>query len=306
MRVAFLGNPAWAVPTLLALAESRHDVTGVFTGLPSRARRGSGRVPSPVSQAAREFALPVEETATVASGRGLEALRSLEPDALVVVAYGELLPRAVLDLPTVAAVNLHFSLLPSYRGAAPVQNALLHGSASTGITSMLMSDGLDEGDVLLQLEVDIEPTDDAGSLGGRLASLGGPLIVETLDGLAAGTLTPVPQDDAAATFAPKIANRRIDWGSPASGVVNLVRALGPSPGSTTTLRGAPLKVLRGEEVDDVGHPGILSRIDPQGPVVGAGQGSVLLREVAPAGKKRMSGADLCKGFRLQAGERFGA
>jgi methionyl-tRNA formyltransferase len=233
-------------------------------------------------------------------------LTILEPDALVVVAYGELLPPAVLDLPSIAAVNLHFSLLPKYRGAAPVQNALLDGASSTGVTSMLMSEGLDEGDVLMQVEVDIRATDDSGSLGERLAVVGGTLIVETLDGLVTGTLTPVRQEDAAATFAPRISDRRIDWDETATRIVNLVRALAPSPGATTTLEEAPLKVLRCEALEEPGHPGVLSRIDPRGPLIGAGQGSVLLLEVAPSGKKRMSGADLCRGLRLQAGERFGA
>ena len=306
MRVAFLGNPAWAVPSLRAISGSSHQVVAVLTGLPSKARRGAGTVPSPVAEAARELGLALHETGTVTTGAGLAALTDCAPDALAVVAYGELLPRTVLNLPSVAPVNLHFSLLPRYRGAAPVQNALLDGLSSTGVTTMLMSEGLDECDILLQRSVAIEPDENAGSLGARLAEVGADLMVETLDALASGPVGSVPQDPTSATLAPKITDRKIDWSAPAERIVNLARALGPFPGASTFLRGDPLKVLVCGATDGEGPPGELLRVDPAGPVVAAGQGAVVLLEVAPAGKKLMSGADLCRGLRLRAGERFGA
>src|SRR2546428_2314386 len=187
MRVAFLGNAAWSVPSLESLAESPHEIVTVVTRRPRPAGRGNKLTPTPVAEAARRLALHVEEVETVKSGPGFEALTEAAPDALVVVAYGEILPQAILDIPKVAPVNLHFSLLPELRGAAPVQRAIWEGLAVTGVTTIRMDAGMDTGPVLLRAEEAIDPLDDAGSLGARLAAIGARLVVDTLDQLAAGT-----------------------------------------------------------------------------------------------------------------------
>src|SRR5438105_2231567 len=213
MRVAFLGNAPWSVPSLEALAGSPHRPVLVVTRERRPAGRGNRLTSRPVAEAARRLRLPVEEVATVKSGQGFEALARAAPDVLAVVAYGEILPKAVLEVPAVAPFNLHFSLLPELRGAAPVQRAILDGLAATGVTTIRMDEGMDTGPILLQAEEAIDQADDAGSLGERLAAIGGRLLVDTIDRLEAGTLEPMPQDDAAATRAPKLTadDRWLDW-----------------------------------------------------------------------------------------------
>lgn len=307
LRIAFLGNDERSVPSLGALAGSRHDVRLVVTRPPRPARRGGGDRPTPVATVARRLDLRLLEVDTVKSGPGLEALVSSEPDVLAVVAYGEILPASVLSIPAVAPVNLHFSLLPKLRGASPVQTALLLGLETTGVTTIVMDAGVDTGPVLKRAEIAIEPRDDAGSLGARLAELGGRVLVSSLDALAAGSLTPVPQDDASATYALKIHtdDRAIDWTAAATKLSNLVRALSPEPAATTTFRERPLKVFRATAVAGSGEPGTVVGAGGDGPSIATGEGALRLLEVAPAGRKRMSGAAFVNGFRPAVGERLG-
>ena len=306
LRVAFLGNDPWSVPSLEALARSRHDVAVVVTRVPRPGRRGQGPAPTPVAEAARSLGLPLAEVETVKSGSGFEALAAAAPDVLAVVAYGEILPAAVLNVVTIAPVNVHFSLLPLLRGASPVQTALLVGMDQTGVTTIRMDAGLDTGPMLRQREEPIRAEDDAGSLGARLARIGGDLLVQTLDDLSAGRVTPVPQDDARATFAPKLgpADRRLDWNEPAPAVVNRVRAMSPDPGATTTFRRQDLKVLRAQAVEGSGEPGAIVDVDEDGFVVATADGGFRLLEVAPAGGRRMSAADFARGHRPVRGERL--
>src|SRR5688572_20920347 len=222
MRVAFLGNDVWSLPPLRALAEAPDiDVQLVVTNPPRPAGRGSELTPTAVADAARDFDLPLIEVDRVRDGEGFDALDALEPDAIVVVAYGEILTPDVLDIPRLGAVNLHFSALPRWRGAAPVQRAILEGDEVTGVTVMLMDEGLDTGPVLAAMETPIDPDEDAGSLGARLADLGSELLVEALRGLDDGSLDPRSQDQAAATYAPKVLpdEREIDWSQPADAIV---------------------------------------------------------------------------------------
>lgn len=310
LRVAFLGNDRWSVPSLEALAASRHEVALVVTRPPRPGRRGAGPVPTPVARAALALGLPLLQTPTVRSGEGLERLRGTAPDVLVVVAYGEILSREVLDLAPRGAVNVHFSLLPELRGAAPVQHAILRGLARTGVTTMLMDEGLDTGPVLLQAEERVAEGDDAGSLGERLAAIGGRLLVETLDRLEPGDLEPRPQDEARASYAPRLGpgDRAVDWARPAEEVVRLVRAFAPEPGAVTSFRGRVLKVLRAEaaEVDGMGPgPGTILGTDERGVLVAAGTGAVRLLEVAPEARPRMGGAEFARGYRPRPGERLG-
>jgi methionyl-tRNA formyltransferase len=249
------------------------------------------------------------EAETAKRGPGFDALSGSRPDALTVVAYGEILPPAVLDLPVVAPVNVHFSLLPELRGAAPVQRAIMEGMTATGVSTIRMDAGMDTGPVLLHQEEAIDPQDDAGSLGARLAAIGGRLLVDTLDRLEAGSLEERPQDDGAATYAPKLRpdERRISWTEEAESIVLRVRALAPEPAATTTFRGRGLKVFRARAIDGPSRPlpGQVLLASKDGLGVGAGDRTVALIEVGPEGRRRMSGAEFVRGYRPRIGEILG-
>jgi methionyl-tRNA formyltransferase len=268
---------------------------------------------TPVAEAARRLGLPLQEIETVKTGRALQALTEARADVLAVVAYGEIIPKAVLEVPRVAPVNVHFSLLPKLRGAAPVQRAILEGLDVTGVTTIRMDEGMDTGPILLQAEDSIRPEDDAGSLGDRLARLGGRLLVETLDGLAAGTIEERPQDHEAATYAPKLKpeERMIEWAKTAEGIVRLVQAMAPEPGAATTFRGRGLRILRASQnpvpAGFAGplHPGTIFQVDKEGLAVAVPGGLLRLEEVQPEGRNRMSGGDFVRGYRPQAGDRLG-
>ena len=312
VRVVFLGNAAWSVPSLEALAGSSHQIALVATRAPKPGGRGNRLIATAVAEATRRLSLPLAEVVTVKSGSGFEAIRRSRPDALVVVAYGEILPATVLGLPSVAPVNVHFSLLPELRGPAPVQRAILEGLAVTGVTTIRMDEGVDTGAILLQAEEAIDPHDDAGSLGARLAAVGGRLLVETLDRMQAGVMEERSQTEAVATYAPKLSpeDRTVDWTRPAEAIVRRVRALAPDPGAVTTFRGKGLKVLRGRagSIPDgkptPGDPGSVAS-DRQGLAVLTGNGVVVLEEVQPEGRRRMSGSEFVRGYRPQIGERLG-
>jgi methionyl-tRNA formyltransferase len=252
----------------------------------------------------------------VGSIESRKLLEGASPDLLIVVAYGELLSAEVLAIPVLGAVNLHFSLLPRWRGASPVQRAILAGDRSTGVSAMLMDEGLDTGPILLAEEVEIEPEEDAGALGHRLAEIGAPLLVSAVRSLVAGESTPSPQDDSLATAAPKLSktDRIIDWGQTAAAVVCRVRALSPEPGAQTAIAGRMLKVFAAD-VSEPDHatgadpnkflPGAILEVSKDSIEVGAAGSSVRLTEVAEAGRKRMSAGAWARGSRLSAGERFG-
>lgn len=311
LRVAFLGNALWSVPSLRALAGSRHPVVHVATLPPRPGRRGGPAQPTPVAEAARALGLDLTESATVVSGSGRRALEEASPDVIVVVAFGELLSDEVITLAPLGALNLHLSLLPEYRGAAPVQRALIEGQARTGVSIMQIDGGLDTGPVFARAAVDIEPDDDAGSLGARLAGVGAELLCDVLDLLAEGDADPEEQDSRKATYAAKIgaADRQIDWTLPAMAVVDLVRGCAPTPGAVTTRSGAVLKVLRAtaaaaNDPRPSAPPG--SILDPTAPSVIAGDGVVILEEVSPEGRARMNGGAFARGAGLVPGERLGA
>jgi methionyl-tRNA formyltransferase len=309
IRAVFLGNDPWSAPTLDRLARTRHvDVALVVTNPPRPAGRGSKLTSTPVADAARRLALPLEEAETTRDEAFLARLRSLEPDVSVVVAYGELLSADVLDTPRLGSVNVHFSLLPRWRGASPVQHAILAGDPVTGVTVIRMDEGLDTGPVLARGREPIRSDDDAGSLGARLASLGADVITWVLADLAEGRAIPMPQTGPP-TFAPKLepTDRVIDWLQPAGAVVRRVRAFAPDPGSSTSLRGADLKLLRAEEAEGAEtSPGEVVSADRAGVVVAAGSGAVRLLEVAAPGRRRMAASDWARGVRDLVGERLGS
>ncbi len=265
--------------------------------------------PTAVAAAARARDLPLREVSGVRAGPGAAALAGAHPDVVVVVAYGELLDEAALTLARHGAINAHFSLLPRWRGAAPVQRALIAGDAVTGITIMRMDRGLDTGPIVEQVDEPIRPDDDAGTLGARLAQLGATALVGVLHMLPSGDVVGRPQDDRLAVAAPRIgaAERVVDWSMPAGEIVRWVRGLTPDPGATTRFRGQPLKILAAA-VDVEGGRGDSGRVltaDDDGVVVGAGDGSVRLRRVAPAGRARMDAAAWARGARFTDGERLG-
>lgn len=307
LRVVFLGNDAWSVPSLEALAASTHRVALVVTAAPKPAGRGNTPRRTPVALAAERLELPLAEVSTVKTGEGAGRLATAAPEVLAVVAYGEILPPEILGLPTVAPVNLHFSLLPELRGASPVQTALLLGLERTGVTTIVMDRGMDTGPILLQREEPIDPSDDAGSLGTRLAALGAEVLAASIDRLAAGEVEPTPQDHARATYTARLGpqDRVLDWTRPARELANRCRALSPEPAATTTFRGQGLKVFSAAAVEATGRPGTIVEVGKDGFVVAAGDGGLRLRELAPAGRKRMGAASFVNGFRPRIGERLG-
>jgi methionyl-tRNA formyltransferase len=322
LRVAFLGNAPWSVPSLEALAGAGHDVALVATRAPKPAGRGGTPSPTPVAEAARGLGLPLAEVATVREGAGFDAIAAAAPEVVAVVAYGEILPPPVLALASIAPVNVHFSLLPRLRGAAPVQRAILNGVHETGVTTIRMDEGMDTGPILLQSSVPIDPADDTGSLGARLAFAGAGLLVQTLDRLGDGILTERPQDRSLATLAPKLSrdDEWIDWRQPREATLRRIRALSPSPGAATRFRGRRLKVFRASAGGTVapgpaaapakrrpaGEPGTIVPGAASGPPAAiAADGPVLLDEVQPEGRRRMSGEEFERGYRPKPGEHLG-
>jgi methionyl-tRNA formyltransferase len=315
MRVAFLGNDGWSVPALQALVGAPDvDLDLVVTNPPRPAGRGSRFTPTAVADAAGAMDLPLLEVERVRDGEGFDALDALEPDAFVVVAYGEILTPDVLDIPRLGAVNVHFSLLPRWRGAAPVQRTILGGDEVSGATVMLMDEGMDTGPILARAETAVGPDEDAGTLGARLADLGAALLVDALRGLESGSVEPRSQSHTDATYAPKVLpdERTIDWTQPADAVVRRVRAFAPEPGAVTSFRQGRLKVLRAERVPVQSRavlvapvPGRLGADQDGTPLVDASWDLVRLLEVAPAGRKRMSGAEWARGARFESLEHLG-
>jgi methionyl-tRNA formyltransferase len=308
VRVAFAGTPDVAVPTLRALLDSpRHDVIAVITRPRARAGRGRQAVDSPVAQAAAEAGLPVLTPARPAEAEFLDQLKQLAPDCCPVVAYGALLPAAALTIPRHGWINLHFSLLPAWRGAAPVQHAVLHGDEVTGASTFRIEEGLDTGPVYGVVTEAIRPDDTAGELLQRLSVSGAGLMLATLDGIEDGSLVAVPQSADGVSYAPKISvdDARVDWAAPARHVERLVRACTPAPGAWTTFRGERLKLgpvrLRGANELVPGQIDA-SRSDV---AVGTATADVVLGVVQPPGKRPMPAADWARGARIADGDRLG-
>lgn len=304
LSIVFAGTPAFAVPALEAIAATRHLVRAVFTQPDRRAGRGLRIEPSPVKRAALAHSLPVEQPATFRDADSVALLAGYEPDVLVVVAYGLLLPQAALDIPRLGCLNIHASLLPRWRGAAPIQRALLAGDAETGVTIMRMEAGLDTGPALSRRAIRIEAADTGGSLHDKLAALGASMIVEALELLASGQAVFEPQDAAAATYARKIAKdeARIDWSRPAAEIERVVRAFNPWPVAETRLDGAQLRVWQSHVVPAPGGrlavPGEILEAEPERLVVATGRDSLALERVQLAGRRPVSAPEFIRGRAL--------
>jgi methionyl-tRNA formyltransferase len=309
VRLVFAGTPDPAVPSLRALLESpRHEVVAVVTRPDAPAGRGRRLVRSPVGRVADEAGIPVLTPARPAEPEFLARLAELAPDCCPVVAYGALVPRKALDVPRHGWVNLHFSLLPAWRGAAPVQAALRHGDEITGASTFRLEEGLDTGPVYGVVTEDVRPTDTAGELLGRLATSGAALLVATLDGIEDGTLEARPQPAEGISLAPKVttADARVDWAAPPAAIDRLIRSVTPEPGAWTTFREERLGLgpvtLLGADAPDLG-PGEL-RAEKRRVLVGTAAAPVQLGEVRPVGKRAMPAPDWARGVRIAAGERL--
>jgi methionyl-tRNA formyltransferase len=303
MRVVFAGTPEVALPALHAIAGSAHDLVGVVTRPDAPTGRGRRLTASPVAEAAEALGVPVLKPDHPRDPEFQEDLRALAPAACAVVAYGALLPQSALDIPEHGWVNLHFSLLPAWRGAAPVQHAIWAGDDVTGATTFRIVKALDAGPTFGLMTETIRPTDTAGDLLGRLAEGGAGLLVATLDGIADGSLEPRPQPDEGVSLAPKITvdDARVDWTQAAARIDRQVRACTPAPGAWTTYDGERLKLGPVTMADGAVPPGEVVA-GKNAVVVGTGTGAVRLGEVQAVGKRPMPAADWARGLRLSGGE----
>ena len=308
MRIAFAGTPAFAAVALQALVEAQFDVTLVLTQPDRPAGRGLRETPSAVKQLALRHGLSVAQPQTLRSEETLVQLRSIGAQAMVVAAYGLILPSAVLDLFPAGCINIHASLLPRWRGAAPIQRALLAGDRETGISIMRMEQGLDTGPVYLTSTIPILPNDSAGSLHDRLAALGARCIVETLPQIAKGALAPVPQPTDGISYAHRITKSEaaIDWQRDSLQVDRQVRAFNPFPGAFSLLRNETVKIRCAFAGDrGPGAPGEILGCGPDGLDVACGRGMLKITELQKAGGRRLSAAEFLRGFSPVPGERFG-
>lgn len=311
MRIVFMGTPQFAVPSLENLIEAGHSVVGVITQPDRPKGRGQQLALPPIKTMALQRGMPVWQPESINSDECLASLRSWSPEVIVVVAFGQILKRAVLDLPSLGCINVHGSVLPKYRGAAPIQRAIIQGETVTGITTMYMNERMDAGDMILRREVAIKSDDTAGTLEPRLAMAGADLLMETMKLIERHDAPRLPQKDEEATFAPMLRREdaQIHWASSANAIRNRVRGVNPSPGAFTFHQQRVLKVWKVSihEAEDSGNkPGEVSGVDGMGcPIVQTGDGRLRLEEVQPQDKRRMAGAEWARGSRVQPGHLLG-
>ena len=303
MRIVFMGTPEFAVPSLRQLIADGHEIVCVLTQPDKPKNRGMKLMPSPVKVVAMEHQIEVYQPATLKSGEALERLSALKPELIVVAAYGKILPKEILDLPRLGCINVHSSLLPRYRGAAPINWAILNGETETGVTIMYMAEGLDTGDIISQRATAIDPDETVESLHDRLALLGAELLGETVAAIGAGTAQRVPQNDAESCYAPMLSRQLspIDFSRSAHEIHNQVRGLIPWPATTMEIKGQTFKIFAVEEtgMDSTQGAGTLLGADKQGINVVCGDGKVLrILELQAPGKKRMRAGDYLRGHPL--------
>jgi methionyl-tRNA formyltransferase len=310
MRIVFMGTPTFAVPSLEALLQSEDTVVGVVTQPDKPKGRGQTMTASPIKQLAEKAGVPILQPLKMKDPAFLDALRAWQPDLIAVTAFGRILPQIILDLPSKGCVNVHGSLLPKYRGAGPIQWAIMNGEDETGITTMLMDAGMDTGAMLLQERVRIDPEDTAGALSEKLAKVGGPLLIETIRQLKAGTLTPRPQDESQATMAPLLDKEmgQIDWTSTAIEIANRVRGLSPWPGAFTHVDHERWTIWKANALIDptTAEPGTAVAVTKDAMHIATGRGLLAITELQPANSRRMTvqqylaGHHLTPGFRLHS------
>jgi methionyl-tRNA formyltransferase len=300
MRVIFIGTGDIGVPTLQALLQSReHRVAGVVTQPDKPIGRAQGIESGPIKKAIAGTTMPILQPARIKDRQAIDEIGALKPEAVIVMAYGQILPRDLLEIPSAACLNLHASLLPRWRGAAPIQAAIAAGDRETGVTVMYVAEGLDTGDILLRRKIDISPTDTGGSLHDRLAQIAPDSLFDALRMLAKGIAPRIPQDNALATYAPKLTrdDGRIDWSESAEVIERKIRAFNPWPGAFMKLDGRNLKILSASIAELSGEPGEILRSEKE-LVIAAGRGAVSLGEVQLEGKRRMRAAEFLRGHRV--------
>ena len=312
-RIAFMGTPEFALPSLKALLDSGENVVCVVTQ-PDRPRgRGRKVMAPPVKELALTASLPVLQPERIRGEEFHGILRDFKPDIIVLVAFGKILPASIITLPPLGTINVHGSLLPRYRGAAPIQWALVNGEEETGVTVMQMDEGIDTGDILLQESITIMPQDTAGTLSAKLAELGGKTLVRALDLLRSDSIQPLQQDDARASYAPILQKEDgvVDWSQPAKRISGLIRGLDPWPATVTTLAGRRLRLFSPQVEENNSccstfpEPGTICRADRNGLLVTTGNGCLLIREVQPEGARRMEVAAFISGRLVEPGTLLG-
>ncbi len=308
MRIVFMGTSPFAVPSLAQLfASPDYDVAAVVTQPDRPHGRGGHASASPVKVEALKLGIPVLQPEKVRAKEFVTHVRELAPDAIVVAAFGQLIPQRLLDVPPLGNINVHGSLLPRWRGAAPMQYALMHGDAETGVTTMQMDAGLDTGDILMTAALPLTDEDNLDSVETKLAELGADLLIKTLEALARGDCPRTPQDDALVTQAPSLPPDvgELDWTRPARDLHNLVRGVTPKPGAYGYWDAKRLKILRTAAVDDNAiEPGVVQSIDAQGITIGTGKGALRLLEVQPESRSRMPASAWARGARITPGLSF--
>ncbi len=309
-RIVFMGTPDFAVPTLEALLAGPDEVVGVFTQPDKPVGRGMKLRPPPVKKAVIDRNIPIFQPKRLRDPQAVAELKKLQPDLVVVIAYGQILSEEVLSLPAHGCVNVHASLLPRWRGAAPLHRALLAGDAVTGVTTMRMDAGLDTGPMLLKAQLPVDENMTGGQLHDRMAGLGADLLLETVSGLKRGVIADQPQPEEGVTYAAKLTgeDERIDWGRTRIEVQRRIHALNPWPGAHTLLNGRPLKLFRcrpGAGNSGNHAPGEIITLHKDGPEVACGDGGLIVTELQPAGKRPMAAGDWLRGNPPAAGTRLG-
>ncbi len=309
MRTVFLGTPEFAVPSLEAVSQAGHEVVAVFTQPDRPKGRGNQLTESPVKLAAKNLGFEVHQPERIRRPESVEQLRGINPELMVVVGYGQIIPQSIIEIPRFGILNVHGSLLPKYRGAAPIQWAIANGESETGVTIMQIDAGLDTGDMLLKSAVPIAADETAPELSSRLAPLGAKLLIEAIARIESGTVVPEKQNSGAATYAPilKKEDGRVEWSRTAQEIYNRLRGFNPWPGAYTTFRGRPLLIARGKPAQQENLPVATLQVRNRRLFAGCGEGTVFeLLEVQPADKKKMPADAFVNGYKLEPGELLGA
>lgn len=310
MKILFMGTPEFAVPSLTSIYESTHELVGVVTAPDKPVGRGLKIKPSPIKQRAVDLNLPVLQPSDLKAPEFIDAIKELNPDLLAVVAF-RILPAEVFDLPPKGTVNLHSSLLPKYRGAAPINWAIINGEKETGVTTIMIQQKVDAGDIILQKKAPIGDNETAGELHDKLADLGAELLLETINLIAAGNASPRKQIGQV-TKAPKLTKELgcINWENSNEQIRNLIRGLNPYPGAYTFLNGKLMKIFRAQSLENSNsahRPGEITRVDPRNGLIqiATGSGNIRVIELQPEGSRRMTAAEYLKGYSLNEGDKFG-
>jgi len=306
LRIIFMGTPQFACPTLQMLIDRGENIVAAVTQPDRPKGRGQQTQPPPVKLLAEQHGIPVLQPLKVRAPEAIEEIRAYRPDLIIVIAFGQILPKTLLDIPRHGCINVHASLLPGYRGAAPINWCIINGETETGITTMMMDVGLDTGDMLLKMATPIFPEDTASSLHDRLSVLGAQAMAETLDLLREGNLSPEKQDDSLSSYAPMLKKEmgEIRWDSSGSSIINLVRGVTPWPGAYTKIDGKVLKIHSVKRGSSTGSPGMILASGKDGIEAACADGSIVIEELQLEGKKRLKAAEFLSGFRIEPGSTF--